>query len=549
MKLPLTRTFLVLAGVGILCVLTGETTDFSAVCVRCLRQERGLEYRTLGMLVRTSRTPSSHHEQEKAFFLPSIPRGTPEILDDIRGSTCDHTFKRHGFGRSPWLGGVGCGRYAEGGAFEPRRYALSALCALYTRVPDHALARRTYERIDKSLPADLPLREAFDISAQMTGLNGLSVALNLSTTRDQWATALDHFDTNPATLAPFVTNPDFLLQELNSHNPVRRQTGAAVITWQKPVEDARFWSAMLSSDDREIVKRAADSILANRRFDLFGAMLRARPLSGIPEYSFPNYKDDELELLLRQNDPEVDKFCFAAIARDNRLHLIDWIVERLNERDTPAARKAIADTLRGPSPFDIEGGDPWAAFTSLPLATTEEARQRLDRGPREKKSDPRDFLRAAKTLARSGSAADWDFLSNIYHREVKSGINETYSAMLAKALWELEPVSTHGFLVDELHADDHHRQSAALTGMGLIAAAEFTSKIESFQVNPPKASPTNPYPSESIFKNPHYARFLNYALHRCRGVHRWQLLTKDGRFYLSKEVAQKAYTPDTQATP
>lgn len=49
--MTLTRTFLILTGIGVVCIFTGQTTDFSAVCVRCLRQERGLEYRTFGVLL------------------------------------------------------------------------------------------------------------------------------------------------------------------------------------------------------------------------------------------------------------------------------------------------------------------------------------------------------------------------------------------------------------------------------------------------------------------------------------------------------------------
>lgn len=101
MKLSRTRIILILAGVGIACLFTGETTDFSAVCERCLRRERGHEYRTLGVLLHTSHKPEASRDQEDTPFLPAIPRGKPETLDEIRGSACDHAFKRHGFGRSP----------------------------------------------------------------------------------------------------------------------------------------------------------------------------------------------------------------------------------------------------------------------------------------------------------------------------------------------------------------------------------------------------------------------------------------------------------------
>lgn len=434
------------------------------------------------------------------------------------------------------MGGVACGQYAEGKAFKPRRYALSALCLLYERTPDLALARRTYEVIDNTLPVDSPDPATMNSWAHTDRLNKLSAALILSSTQEHWTMALDHFSTEPTTLAPFIRDSDFLLKELRSADSVRSQTSAAVVTWQNPDEDARLLNAMLRSGDRWIVRRATESILSNRRFDLFGAMLRARPHQSFTgNHWLLNYTDDELKQLLGRNDPEVDKFCFAAIADGQRLHLLDLIVRRLNERDTPEAREAIAKTLRGPAPIDIRESDPWEAITPLSPTTLEETRDHLDRGPRGRQRNPLDFLRASKTLARDGSADDWDFLKVIYLREVNSGINETYGAVLAKTLWELMPARTRDFLIAELFTDDHRRQSAALAGMGLIASADFIATIEAFQSHPPKASPGNPYPAESIFKNHHYAKILNYALHRCRGVHRWRLITEGDRHYLQKE--------------
>jgi hypothetical protein len=518
-------------------LLTDTIIDYSADCVLCLRRERGIEYHFFGIRVFHRQTPSNYRpEQIDEFPLPTIPTGDPATFDALRGAPCPHVFKRAGFGRSSLLvGGAACGGYSEGPAFSGRRYALSALHHLYKRVPDLTLARESLAVIDRTFPADLSLDAAVHSPDHTYPLRDISALLNLITTESEWRLALGGLQSGPATALPFLHDPDFLAKRLQSTDPIVRQTSASLITGLNPMPEARFLPMLLASPDRVVVDRAADSILANRRLEFFGPMLRAKKIQ--PEsYWFKDYKEPEIISLLGQNDPVVDEFCFTAITAGERLSMIDLVVKRLNERQTPAALNTIAALLRGPTPFD-NNRDPWENIDSLPLLGPDELKDYIDVGTASKVRDPRKwkFLNAVKGLAANGDAADWDFLHKAYLRAVTGGVNETYCAVMAKALMTLDPHRTRRLLVDELQADDHQRQSAALVGMGLIAEAGFAPAIVEFSQNPPAASSKNHYPAAVIFKNHHYARFLAYALHRTQGIHRWQLRKdEDGHYILLK---------------
>jgi hypothetical protein len=118
-------------------------------------------------------------------------------------------------------------------------------------------------------------------------------------------------------------------------------------------------------------------------------------------------------------------------------------------------------------------------------------------------------------------------------REVNAGINETYAAVTAKALTELNPSRTEKFLLEELKGENHHRLTTALAGMGLIASPAFAQAVADFRDHPPQASPGNPYPPDYIFKNPASSQYLDYALHRCRGFQRWTLQQdENGKYFI-----------------
>ena len=228
-------------------------------------------------------------------------------------------------------------------------------------------------------------------------------------------------------------------------------------------------------------------------------------------------------------------FCYEAIAAGQRLQMLDVVVVQLNHRDSDAAKNAITQLISGPNPLD-GGGDPWERIEPLQLPVRE-LREYVSIGTASKVRDPRkwQFLNAIKSLALMRDSRQWDFVNQAYLREVEDGVNETYGAVMAKAMAEVDAFRTEKFLLNELKGEDYRRLSAALAGMGLIASSAFTDAIVEFRDHPPKASPGNPYPPDYIFKNPAYSRFIDYALHRCRGIQNWSLLRDEaGKYFLKR---------------
>lgn len=530
MNKRLKRLIIIIGLVTVVGVFSGTTVDYSADCIRCLRYERGLEHFVFGIKV--------YHKHGLArddyriigdFRLPTIPMGSPSFYDALLESPCQHVFKRSGFGRSPLLGGsIGCGSYGEGRIFRPRRYALSALQLTHGRVPNLSLARATYDLIEQVFPSD----ESYDDLSDrgVSQIEEMSFILNLVESEEEWRVALIYFKSGLVGDAPFLHDVRLLRSKLESEHSSIRQTSAAVLATSKWHDDLDSLSLLLESSDPVVINRATMSIIANRNYDLYGKMLRVRK-KPFDKYSYQNHTDADVLELLAVNDPVVDNFCFLAISSGQRFQMMSFVLNRLNERETSQAIATINSILQGPSPFDGKG-DAWDRIEILDLSR-EELKEYVDVGTAPKQKDPRKwkFLNAIKSLAMKGEVTDWDFVQEAYLREVTRGVNQTYGAVMAKALMHLDLARTRNFLLNELNSDDHKRQSAALAGMGLIADRFFEPSIAKFKSSPPPSKPGNPYPAEYIFNNPYYARFLDYALHRCRGIHRWELVKDENGIY------------------
>ncbi|MBC2601167.1 hypothetical protein [Puniceicoccus vermicola] len=496
---------LVVAAIGL---FTGTLIGYSSICVRCLEERRGKEIRIFGIRISDKQKKvEGNSSQINTLSLPPIPMGRTETFNLILEQPCQHLFKRRGFGRSGILsGGVACGVYGEGQWAEPRLYAMSALDHLYQRVPDLRLARETYTIINDLYPADTPIKDAY-YEESFLQRNQFSAALNIIDSPEQWEETLRFFESgSDQEIFPFVHDTEFLLQTLESSDPIIRQTGSYLLSTlpQKPTEDVL--ALMLGNNDPEVVEQATTHILANKRFDLFGEMLRAqsRPL---PDRRYTDFDQEDLEPLFSQKDPVVDAFAYQVVSENLQMEMLPQTLRRLNEQDSPQGRAAIETLLQGPTPLN-GGVDAWARIEVLELPM-DEIMEIIDLGTSSRQKDPRKwkFLNAVKTLAIKGSEEDWEFLQSIYLSRVMDGVNQSYGAVMAKALMQLDPARTREFLVDELmQSDDHHRQSAALAGIGLIADPHFEPIVVEFRDNPPEASSDNPYPAKSIFKNPYYAR-------------------------------------------
>jgi len=531
---PAKRLLLLTLVVGAIGVFTGNRIGYSSICTRCLEQRRGKEVMIFGQRIHHHQEPMDRNSRVIEYLgWPSIPMGRTETFALILGQPCQHQFKRTGFGRSGIiLGGIACGFYAEGPFFKPRLYAMSALDLLYQRIPDLQLTRETYAAIDRLYPVDSPQYRAH-LDEGYYEKSRLFLPLNLIEFREQWEEFLKvlHSDVDQPS-PPFFEDPTFLETALESPVPVVRQTAANLLTAPLEKTPAKVLALMLENQDPEVVEQVTSHILANKRFDLFGPMLRSQPRA-LRSSWYRNFDSGDLERLFSQKDPVVDTFAYKVVSTNLQMEMLPQALRRMNEHESPQGRAAIETLLEGPNPLN-GGEDAWTRIKILELPM-DEVIEIIEVGTAPGQKDPRkwDFLNAVKTLALEGSDEDWEFLQSIYIREVSRGVNETYGAVMAKALMQLDPSRTRAFLVEELmQSDDHHRQSAALAGMGLIADPYFEPVVVQFRDNPPEASSENPYPAESIFKNPHYARYLDYALHRSSGIHHWRLIKDSNQQFI-----------------
>jgi hypothetical protein len=354
----------ILIAAAVALIAGGTSVSYTADCIRCLHQVRGSEKLVFGLRLWHSRSPA-HDSQASvgAIGLPSLPVGRSSTFVEILGAACDHEFKRDGFGRSPLLGGgVSCGGYADARAFEGRRYALSSLDHLYSRVPDLALAKQSYAVIERIFPFATSLDRAMAPDGPRDEVLAFAAALNFVDSADAWIATLKKFDN--ASAAPAAVRPevDSSLERL----------------------------------------RSADSVL--------------RQAAG----------------------------CLAAA--------------------TPALNR------------------------SAPLA-----------GDAFEQRSPRRRIRRDQHSGRSSSRA---------------------------------------FRGDAPREETHLLRAyllAELAGTGLIADPGFFDAIERFRNSVPASSPTNTYSAAHIFQIPRYARFIEFARHRCRGIHLWRLgEDSEGRHTLSK---------------
>jgi hypothetical protein len=540
------RVIFTLAGfLLIFCAWSTRTiVDYGATCARCLQHVKGVETWILGVRV-------SHKEvavQRRGglmsvdTFDPRIPLVDPSAYEKIFGQPCQHLFKRGGFGREKhfFVGSLAGDLSSPAGpAFSPRTDAIEALYRLNDRVKDDVLAKSTYAVFDRLFPPDTALEAALELRREFlyptSKLATATSILNVIDSNTEWRTVLDYFNGDFIGPAPFITDAEFLAKRLKSSDPVLRRGCSAILTTTPSLNDVQLLAAMIDDPDEVVAENAAGSIINGRYFQLFGKVFRMRkPLSYRGELP-QSFQDEEIVELFKQNDPVVDDFCLEAIAVGQRLQMLDVVVEQLNHRDSDTAKKTIAQLISGPNPLDGEG-DPWERIEPLKLSVSE-LKAYVSIGTASKVRDTRkwQFLNAIKSLALQRDSQLWEFLNHAYLREVDDGVNETYGAVMARAMMELDASRTEKFLLTELKGENHRRLSAALAGIGLIASPVFADPIEEFRDHPPKASAENPYPPEHIFKNPAYSRLIDYALHRCRGIQNWSLLRNEtGKYYIKR---------------
>jgi hypothetical protein len=120
--------------------------------------------------------------------------------------------------------------------------------------------------------------------------------------------------------------------------------------------------------------------------------------------------------------------------------------------------------------------------------------------------------------------ANWTKLHDIYCRWISERGSEWVAAGFSQAMAESDRVKTLTFLAGELDPRDDRRPQTlgALAGLGAIADESSVPALESFR---------NKAAGGLFEENAYYRKFLDYALHRCRGIHRWRLVKNSDSTY------------------
>jgi hypothetical protein len=119
---------------------------------------------------------------------------------------------------------------------------------------------------------------------------------------------------------------------------------------------------------------------------------------------------------------------------------------------------------------------------------------------------------------------NWEKLQNLYRRWISERGSEWVAAGFAQAMAESDRAKTLSFLAGELEPRDDRRLQTlgSLAGLGAIADESSVPALESFR---------NKAAGGLFEENAYYRKFLDYALHRCRGIHRWRLVKNSDSTY------------------
>jgi hypothetical protein len=164
-----------------ICLACGAwtTDDYGLSCAKCLEKKHVVEQRFLGIqLSRRTRDRKPPGDYERVF-----------------GHSCEHVFRKGGFGRSRRsIGGssIGCGTTSEGIFIRPRMQAVAAAYDAEQRLHERDLALETLQLVDTLMPPDFPLerrREMTDVTHSTLWM--LGSYLGKVETSGQWRAVLD----------------------------------------------------------------------------------------------------------------------------------------------------------------------------------------------------------------------------------------------------------------------------------------------------------------------------------------------------------------------
>ena len=455
-----------------------------------------------------------------------VPQVDPAFFEELTGSKCVHVFVLQGkcvYSMSL----VKC--YGGARQYQSRIETLEELYNLYRRVPSKSLAKQTYERIDRVQPVGATSRGA--------DLYLLREHLTLVTNEQDWKYVLALPLEVQAGIGEAFFNRERLIALLgNTNASIRLKAFELLLT----DEDENTWRIVGNLlDDAQLGSIARSRIMQQRHFPLYGAVLRRvayesqrdapDTFRGWP-YSagwlplLGSLTDDDIYELLRQKDRFVDVFCFGVIAVQQKLHFLEQMVAVLNERSSPQAVVAIRELLAGPYPFVFNPREPqhWAQVRWLPSATNVWTWCSVGD----------EYLKdlAALRLPAEPRKESWEPLRSFFELCVTRKFSESPAASLAHAMSLCDTTRTRSWLLEELRENrDPERLACALAGAGTIADPELLPALEKIAASPER-------PNKADW--PRQAACLDYALHRCRGIHLWQLeKNPQGRYVIVKPGA------------
>jgi hypothetical protein len=536
----------------LLSTCTQSTLSYSAICARCLQHQRGVEHSILGIRYshREVLTQSTGGLMSPAIFSGPIAKIDPHIYDEIFGHPCEHCFVRAGFCRSSF-GVTECGSFGGEGQYRLRDAVTENLYRTYQRLPNRELARATFALLDEVYPLTAGKEDAYSrYLHEMPDdpANILVSGLTLITNEDQWREVLRAARERNVHL-PLLSDPALVAAGLQIPD---RAVRLQVIDQLAALDQPAAWDAIVSVlHDEEIGVHAQQRVFWRHKFALFDAALDAEfrkvdmgrdgdwllPFSGTAS-DLKDLKDEEIRALLAQGKPRVDVLCFNIICQGNRVQFLDELLALLN-RDQRAVNVAASKGLVRDT-FDrvITPGQPAAAAEAIksllkapdPLRLTVENHQRKPDPWKEMrsgggdrswdKSAPHRRMQAlekeAVALGTQPGPAHWPRLRELYRGWLAEGGNEWYAAAFGQAMAESDPTRTADFLAGELTRSDADQESMgdALASMGVIANPANVAALEGFAETPA---------GRSMLGNDHYRQLYQYALHRCRLMHRWRL--------------------------
>lgn len=541
--------FLILLGAS-----SRTSLNYSATCLVCLQEAGGVEKSIFGI---TYSHVEKQRRSSRGGFISygggaSIAPIDPSVYPEISGHPCEHTFVRGGFCRYR-SGSIGCGKFG-GSQFEFRKELMVNLYQAYRRVPDQALANETLAMIDQLYPIintkDMaspdhrpPIEYAFQVeSLPNEPLGILYRGLALISDSAEWRQVLDAARAGDGKLKLLVDPAVLELRLTNPDPAIRRQ----VIDQLSAMKDPSAWVIIANClKDAQTRDHAAQQIVFSGHLEFFEAVFEAdeaaqtreiaesgNPIGYTPQIFdqlLINYSALEIRELLSRNRPYLDRIAFAAIRRQSRFEFVDEILSILNKRPSPAAEATLDSLLQGPTPFeagmrfsDLPRLDPWenlVAHTNMkPVGTMSSYTE----GGKKSILTRQHIVK----LGLQKNPAKWGELRDLYIASIPQPGGEKTSAAIAQAMADSDRERTLAFLLSQLDLDHSHMEQtiAAIAGLGAIADPNSLPPLSAFFGKSLRGG-------MPIRKHSSYKPFIDYALHRCLGIHQWRLVKISGSNY------------------